>query len=261
MQLTQSVSTHTGSRVYLDEEGFRYPSISTLAGFFFSTIGLYRWTIKLGRAIAAEQGLDNLSDKELYQLGKAEATRIKEVAAIRGTAIHLAVETSEPTGNPEYDAYVDQYNLKVAPHLEILYQEITLAYVTPDNMRMAGKADIIGRYKGELALCDMKTSEEPKKSQYMGRFGLQLAAYALCFEQGGGDRIDTGVVFNLTPNDAHIFHIPLELPKQVLLERVLPAFYRFYQTPEPRGWPNVFEGMGAYLQQFEKELAKTITVS
>jgi hypothetical protein len=260
VQLTQSVSTHTGSRVYVDEKGFRYPSISTLAGFFQSTIGLYRWTLKLGKQIAAEQGLENLTDRELYLLGKVEANRIKEEAAFRGTAVHLAVETSEPTGNPEYDAYVEQYNLKVAPYLEVLHQEITLAYTTPDNMRMAGRTDIVGCWHGEMAICDMKTSEDPKKADYMGRFALQLSAYALGFEQQEGEPIHTGVVFNLTPNDAHIFHIPLELPKKVLLERVLPAFYRFYQTPEPRGWPNAFEGMGAYLQQFEKQLTKTITV-
>lgn len=181
MNLIQGISPITGQRLYFDSDGFKYPSISTLAGKFWSTYSIYKWSIKLGRVIAAEQGLDNLSDRELYQLGKAEANRIKEEAAIRGTAVHLAIETSEPTGNPEYDAYIDQYNLKVAPHLEVLHQEITLAYVTFDNMRMAGKADIIGKYKGKLALCDMKTSEEPKKSQYMGRFGLQLTTCGIRF--------------------------------------------------------------------------------
>jgi CRISPR/Cas system-associated exonuclease Cas4 (RecB family) len=261
VQLTQTTSSITGQRLYIDSEGLKYPSISTLAGKFWSSYPIYLWKVKLGRAIAAtlEDG-HLLTDKELARLGYEESEKIKNDSAARGTAVHLSIETSEPTGNPEYDAYVEQYRLKVAPYLEILHQEITLAYITPDNMRMAGKADIVGHWRSELAICDMKTSEDAKKTQYMGRFALQLSAYALCFEQGGGDRIDKGVVFNLTPTDAHIFHIPLEPAKEMLLENVLPAFYRYYQTPEPRVFANQFENMGTILQNFEKSLAKSITI-
>ena len=236
MQLTQSVSTHTGNRVYIDPEGFRYPSVSTLAGFFFNSYSIFKWKRKVGYA---------------------EAERIMRESCDRGTRIHAAIETNTLTGDDELDQYVEQYQTKIAPYLEIHHQEIVLGHVTPEGYRMAGTCDLIGKWGGELVIGDWKTSPKSKNKNFMGRYSLQLAAYSQSYETHS----DTGIIFNLTPNDAHIFHIPLELPKQVLLERVLPAFYRFYQTPEPRGWPNAFEGMGAFLQQFEKELAKTITVS
>jgi hypothetical protein len=219
----------------LDDSGARYPSISTLAGFFFNTFSLHKWRKRVG-----------------YD----EANRIKVESANLGTAVHAAVEHNTLTGNPEYDAYVEQYRTKIAPYLEIHHQEIVLGHVTPEGYRMAGTCDLIGKWGGELIIGDWKTSPKSKNKNFMGRYALQLAAYSQSYESN----TDTGIIFNLTPTDAHIFHIPLELPKQVLLERVLPAFYRFYQTPEPRGWPNAFEGMGAFLQQFEKQLAKTITV-
>lgn len=256
MKLTQGTSTYTGNRVYYDEQGCRYASISTLAGLFFGTYSLYRWNLKLGKQIAAEQGLVDLSDRELYLLGKVEGDRICKESADLGTAVHLSVETGEPSGNPEYDSYYEQYKIHIAPYLEIHHQEIVLGHVTPEGYRMAGTCDLIGKWGGELIIGDWKTSLKSKKATFMGRYALQLAAYSQSYESN----TDTGIVFNLTPNDAHIFHIPLELPKQVLLDRVLPAFYRFYQTPEPRGYPNAFEGMGAFLQQFEKQLTKTITV-
>lgn len=259
--LLQTTSTYTSNRIYLDEKGCKYPSISTLANFFGSTLGLYFWTVKLGKQIAAEQELEGLTKRELYDLGKPEAKRIKEATATLGTCVHRAIETNSWTDNDDYDRYVNQYRLKIAPYLEILHQEIVLSYTTLDRtMRMAGTADIVAKWKGELALCDLKTSEEPKKVAYMGRFSLQLAAYALSFEQEYGEFIDTGYIFNLNPDNALVFRIPLQPAKDMLLSTVLPNFYEFYKQPEPRGYPNQFRGMGAILDTYEKDLAKQIIV-
>lgn len=256
MNLTQSVSTHTGNRVYVDSEGFRYPSISTLAGFFFSTLPLYRWTLKLGKQIAADQGLENLTDRELYLLGKVEADRIKEATATLGTSVHAAVENDELTGNPEYDAYVEQYRTHIAPHLEIIHQEIVLGHVTPESYRMAGTCDLIAKWRDELIIGDWKTSSKPKKDSFMGRYALQLAAYSQSYESN----TDTGVIFNLTPNAVGIFRIPLELPKQILLNVVLPGFYDYYRQPEPRCYPNQFRDISRQLDKFQKDLTSLIEV-
>ena len=240
MQLTQSVSTHTGNRVYIDEDGFRYPSISTLANFFFNTFLLNKWRKRVG-----------------YE----EAERIKVDSANKGTLIHAAIETNTLTGDDELDQYVEQYQTKIAPYLEIHHQEIVLGHVTPEGYRMAGTCDLIGKWGGELIIGDWKTSPKSKNKNFMGRYSLQLAAYSHSYEFN----TDTGIIFNLTPNDAHIFHIPLEEPKRVLTEVVLPNFYNYYREyghvdKRDRPFPNQYNGMGAYLQQFEKELARTISV-
>ena len=263
--LIQSKSVYTGNRVYIDEKtGIKYPSASTIAGHFWSSYGLWLWRVNLGREIAADMEDGHLlTDKELAILGYPEADRIKEESATRGSCVHDAIEhEKETTGDSEYDRYLSQYYNHVAPYLEILYNEITLSYTTPDNLRFAGKADIIGFWKDHLAICDMKTSEHLKETCYMGRFALQLAQYALGLEQRYDRYTDLGVIFNLTPSAVHIFRIPLEEPKRILLDEVLPAFYDFYRLPERErpDYPNQFRKMGNRLAKFERGLTRSIEI-
>jgi PD-(D/E)XK nuclease superfamily len=259
--LIQCTSEHTGKRIYTCEEGFRYPSISTLANFFGSTIGLYKWNLKLGKQIAAEQGLENLTDRELYLLGKPEGDRICKESADLGTEVHRCIELNELSGNEEYDAYVEQYHRHIAPHLEILHQEIVLGHVTPEGLRFAGTCDLIGKWKGETIIGDWKTSPEPKKKAFMGKYALQLAAYAIA----SPEQTDKGIIFNLQPNKVTIFHIPLELAKDMLLSTVLPSFYEYFRIhghslPCNRPWPNQFRNLGKISDDYERSLAKLIEV-
>lgn len=261
MQLTQTVSKFSGKRIYVDEQGFRYASISTLANFFGSTWGLYNWNFNLGKEIAANQGLEGLTNNELYKLGRPEGDRICNEAAELGTAVHEIIETSEPSGNPELDAYYEQYKTHIAPHLEIHHQEIVLGHVTPDGLRMAGTCDLLGAWKGEDIVGDWKTSPKKKKKTFMGSYALQLAAYSIASPQ----QSNKGIIFNLCPDAAHIFYIPLEEPKRMLLEMVLPNFYSYYREyghvdKRDRPFPNQYHDLGNILSSFEKDLAKTITV-
>jgi hypothetical protein len=257
MNLTQTVSEFTGKRIYVDEDGFRYASISTLAGLFFDTYSLYRWNLKKGKQIAADLGLENLTDRELYLLGKPEGDRICKESATLGTKVHAAIETNTPTGDEECDAYYEQYKTHIAPHLEIYHQEIILGHVTPDGLRMAGTCDLLGVWRGDEIIGDWKTSTDPKKKAYMGRYALQLAAYDTCLPEP----TNKGVIFNLCPDHVNIFHISLELPKEILLTKILPGFYSYYAIPKHlRPFPNQHLGLGSTLQQFEKDLAKLITV-
>jgi hypothetical protein len=258
VKLEQQISEFSGKRIYVDEHGFRYASISTLAGFFGSTIGLYKWNLKLGKQIAAD--LDDahlLSDRELYLLGKPEGDRICKESAELGTKVHAAIETNMLTGDEECDAYVEQYRTHIAPHLEIYHQEIILGHVTPEGLRMAGTCDLLGAWKSEDIVGDWKTSESPKKKAFMGRYALQLAAYDTCLDEP----TNKGVIFNLCSDHVNIFHIPLEPAKEILLTEILPAFYEFYRLPEcDRPYPNQFRNLGVILSAFEKDLAKSITI-
>ena len=239
MQLTQETSTYTGQRIYLDENGGRYVSVSRLANFFQNTYGLNKWRKKVGYA---------------------EADRILKESAARGTAVHLSIETGELTGNDDYDQFVHQYSRHIQSHLEIVHQEIILGYTTSEGLRFAGTCDLVAKWRGNLIIGDWKTSDKLKNKNFMSGYALQLAAYSLSFEQSHESHTDTGVIFNLTPDSATIFSIPLELPKTFLLDELLPAFYSYYRLPEPRPWANQYNGMGNRLQQFEKELATQIEV-
>jgi hypothetical protein len=254
MQLTQATSTHTGARVYFDEDNHKYVSISRLANFFQNKFSLYRWNLKLGKTIAAGTGLEGLTDRELYKLGKPEGDRICEESATLGSAVHLAIELDQLTGNPEYDVYVHQYRRHIAPHLEILHQEIVLGHVTPEGLRFAGTCDLIGKWKGQLVIGDFKTSAKIKNKNFMSSYALQLAAYSCSYES----HTDTGIIFNLLPDAAHVFRIPLQPAKEMLLTHVLPQFYNYYRQPEPRCFPNQWQSMGDKLQKWEKDLTKLI---
>jgi hypothetical protein len=256
MQLTQCISEHTRQRIYLDEENHKYVSISRLSNMFFSTYGLYIWQVNLGKTIAADRSLEGLTDRELYELGKPEGDRICEESAILGTAVHAAIELDQLTGNPEYDAYVEQYRRHIAPHLEILHQEIVLGHVTPEGLRFAGTCDLIGKWYTEDIIGDWKTSTKKKNKNFMGKYALQLAAYSIAHS----DPTNTGIIFNLLPDAAHVFRIPLQPAKEMLLETVLPEFYNFYRQPEPRCFPNQWQSMGDRLQRWEKDLSKLIVV-
>jgi hypothetical protein len=236
MQLIQGKSTHTGNRVYTDESGFKYPSVSTLAGFFFSTYGLNAWRKKVGYA---------------------EANRIGRESAARGTRLHSAIEHNEWTGDEELDRYLTHYHNDIAPHLEVLHQELILGHVTPEGYRFAGTCDLIARWKGELVIADWKTSEKIKNKNFMGRFALQLSAYSIAH----GEDTDLGMIFNLAPDQAAVFHIPLQPAKEMLLDTLLPSFYDYYRLPEcDRPYPNQFRNLGAILSSFEKDLAKSIVI-
>ena len=236
MKLTQETSAHSGQRIYLDENGGRYVSVSRLANFFQSTYGLNQWKKRVG-----------------YD----EADRILKESAARGTSIHSAIETGELTGNDEYDQYVHQYRRHVEPHLEIIHQEITLGYTTEEGMRFAGICDLVAKWHDNLIIGDWKTSEKPKKSQYMSNYALQLAAYSLAYHES---HTDTGVIFNLTPDSVNVFYIPLDYPKEFLLTVVLPAFYDYDRLPEPRPWPNQFKDITRRVEYFAKELTYLIDV-
>ena len=251
MQLTQTRSQYTPNRIYIDEDGNRYPSSSTVAGFFFNKAGLFKWRQKVG-----------------YE----EAERIKEFSATRGTAIHDAIEKNTLTGNPDFDEFIFRYKEEIEPYLKILHAEIALGYSYPFTfdfggedkhliLRTAGKADNISVWKDELIVGDFKTSDDgkPKKAAFMGQFSIQCSIYALGYEREFGEPINTGVIFNLMPSSTKVLHIPLEQPKQILKEYVLPAFYRYYMTPECyRPYPNQFEDMGKRLDKFQRELSKQI---
>ena len=238
MRLTKTTSPHTNSRIYVDlDTGSKYPSVSRLAGHFWSSYSIYLWRQKVG---------------------KEEANRIMRESAKRGTAIHKAIEKGTWTGIEEYDQYLRTYRRTIASDIETIHTEITLAHVTEQGYRFAGTSDLIANWRGELIAGDYKTSETKKSSDHMGQYALQLSAYSIAYE----DETNNGIVFNLTPDSVYVYTIPLELPKAILMDKVLPSFYDYYRIPkEDRPYANQFNGMGRLLAQFQKELAEMITVS
>ena len=65
-----------------------------------------------------------------------------------------------------------------------------------DDLELAGTADCIGEYDGELSIIDFKNSRKPKtKSQCKSKdYFIQLCAYGKMWEFCTGQKIEQGVI-------------------------------------------------------------------
>ena len=50
------------------------------------------------------------------------------------------------------------------------------------RFKVAGRCDLIGEYRGELAIVDYKTTTTMKKREWIDDYFVQCAAYASMFE-------------------------------------------------------------------------------
>ena len=140
------------------------------------------------------------------RVGTAEAERIKNTAAKRGTAMHSYLE-----------AYIQDRNIldlrdvglearsmaktiieKGFPDLEEVWGvECTLHYPG----LYAGQTDLCGIYQGRESIIDYKQSNKPKKAEWIDDYKLQLVAYAMAHDQIYGTSIEQGVILMCTPDN------------------------------------------------------------
>ena len=140
------------------------------------------------------------------RVGDAEAERIKNTAALRGTAMHTYLEHYVKGGN-----VLDLTDLgrvassmgqtiieKGFPDMEEVWGvECTLHYPG----LYAGQTDLCGIYQGRESIIDFKQSNKPKRAEWIGDYKLQLAAYATAHDQVYGTSIEQGVILMCTPDN------------------------------------------------------------
>jgi hypothetical protein len=59
----------------------------------------------------------------------------------------------------------------------------------------AGQTDLIGIYKNRECIMDFKTTNKPKREDWIKDYFLQLGAYAMAHNHVYGTEIKTGVIF------------------------------------------------------------------
>ena len=140
------------------------------------------------------------------RVGEVEATRIKNTAALRGTAMHTYLEHYVKGGNVldltdlgrEASSMGQMIIDKGFPDLEEVWGvECTLHYPG----LYAGQTDLCGIYQGRESIIDFKQSNKPKRPEWIGDYKLQLAAYATAHDQVYGTRIEQGVILMCTPDN------------------------------------------------------------
>ena len=140
------------------------------------------------------------------RVGEVEADRIKNVAALRGTAMHTYLEHYVKGGNVldltdlgrEASSMGQMIIEKGFPDLhEVWGVECTLHYPG----LYAGQTDMCGIYQGRESIIDFKQSNKPKRAEWIDDYKLQLVAYATAHDQVYGTRIEQGVILMCTPDN------------------------------------------------------------
>ena len=180
------------SRHYLVPNGKRYPSITTCL------------------SILSRDGISEWRDK----VGAAEADKIADRAAKRGTRIHTMCER-------HLNGDLDMKDFSLADHemfnslKPVIDQNIDNIYLQEkplysDYLGVAGKPDCIAEWNGKLSVIDFKTSNNKKEEGWIWGYFMQTAAYCVMFEERTKIPVDQIVV---------LIAVQGGLPAQVFVKR------------------------------------------
>lgn len=159
-----------GSRVYVNAAGVGYPSATTVLS-ILNKDSINKWR---------------------ERVGEEEANRVSKQAATRGSKIHSLTEAYLKNEEVDFDAVkaslldkemFNKFKSILDPIDNIHCQELALY---SDFLRMAGRVDCIAEYNGVRAVIDFKTSNRPKKKEYISSYFMQATAYAIMYEERTG---------------------------------------------------------------------------
>ena len=141
--------------------------------------------------LAATQSEEKKASLEAWRqrLGAEAADKVKDDAAARGTVMHHIIE-SWLTDQGHLDLTDTGQQAHTMADLIIkkgLENRLTEIYgveptVFHSGMGYAGATDFIGVHDGELIIGDFKQSNKPKRREWIEDYKLQMAAYALAFQ-------------------------------------------------------------------------------
>jgi hypothetical protein len=139
------------------------------------------------------------------KVGEAEAERVKNTAATRGTAMHSYLEYHlngqglldlSDEGREARNMAQTIIDKGLGDLSEIWGNEVVLYY--PDLY--AGQTDLVGVYQGRDSIIDFKQSNKPKRDEWITDYYLQGAAYAASHDCIYDTNIEQIVVLICTPD-------------------------------------------------------------
>jgi len=151
--------------------------------------------------ISATQSAEKRESLERWRKreGEANAARIVEQSGARGTAMHKILE--------EYikgDGYMDLTTVGQEAHnmakvvIEKGLSNITEVYGLEATLHYpglyAGATDLVAQHKGDIAICDFKQTNKPKKREWIEDYCIQLAAYIMAHNYVYKTEIQKGVI-------------------------------------------------------------------
>jgi len=149
-------------------------------------------------ATQSEEKKKSLADWRA-RMGAQSADRIRDVSAMRGTAMHKFLEAYiDGSGHKDLTSIGKEAEPMAKKIIEsglgdlgeVWGQEVTLYYPG----LYAGATDIVGLYEGQPAIIDFKQTNKPKKREWISDYFCQLGAYCMAHNYVYGTKIQKGVI-------------------------------------------------------------------
>jgi len=149
-------------------------------------------------ATQSEEKKKSLADWRA-RMGAQSADRIRDVSAMRGTAMHKFLECYiEGSGHKDLTSIGKEAEPMAKKIIEsglgdleeVWGQEVTLYYPG----LYAGATDVVGIYDGRESIIDFKQTNKPKRREWIEDYFVQLGAYAMAHNYVYGTKIQSGVI-------------------------------------------------------------------
>ena len=133
------------------------------------------------------------------RVGTQQADRIRDVSAMRGTAMHTYLEGYILGKNHMDLTSIGREAERMAKVViesglgdleEVWGSEVTLYYPG----LYAGATDVVGMYAGKPSIIDFKHTNKPKQREWIDDYFVQLAAYAMAHNQVYDTKIQSGII-------------------------------------------------------------------
>ena len=149
--------TYPGIRYYIDKNGGKFPSITTVLGKTKDMSKLIEWK---------------------QRVGEEEAERISKQATTHGTKFHK--ECERYLLNEDFDHSI--LFRAIRPTLDRISSVKCLETTLYSNyLGVAGTVDCIAEMDGDLSVIDFKTSRKTKKEEWIEDYFIQAAFYFYAF--------------------------------------------------------------------------------
>ena len=156
-----------GKRLYVTPDGEKYPSVTTVLS-DYKKDAIIQWR---------------------KRVGEQQANKISTQASRRGTKVHKLCEdylNNESTFKDYTPDNVEMFK-SIQPTLneiEIVYAQERTLY--SHHLKTAGRVDCVRKFRGKPNIIDFKTSNKPKKWEWIDNYFMQGSAYSVMWEEMTG---------------------------------------------------------------------------
>lgn len=140
------------------------------------------------------------------KVGEWEARQITKAACERGTIIHHLIEERLQGNIINPPAGVEGFWNSIEPWLECVNDVQLIEGVVWHSSGFAGSVDCVARWNNELSIIDWKTSNKPKRPEWIDDYFQQTAAYRAAVNELYNIEINQSVVvIGLEDQPAQVF--------------------------------------------------------